>query len=78
MICTRCLGLMVPQSIVDHDWHHVSDRWSRAGELWGCVNCGDRLDLTIAIVSPEQRVLTLTGRGADHAKIVENLHDVSF
>ncbi len=33
----------------------------------------DRLDLTIAIVSPEQRVLTLAGHGAKHAKIVDDL-----
>jgi tRNA threonylcarbamoyl adenosine modification protein YjeE len=33
----------------------------------------DRLDLTIAIVSPEQRVLTLTGRGAAHARIVDDV-----
>jgi tRNA threonylcarbamoyl adenosine modification protein YjeE len=32
-----------------------------------------RIDLAIAIASPDERVLTLTGRGAMHAAIVESL-----
>ena len=38
---------------------------------------GDRLDLSIAIVSPERRMLTLTGHGASHATIVEALRTSS-
>jgi tRNA threonylcarbamoyl adenosine modification protein YjeE len=35
----------------------------------------DRIDLSIAIVSPERRLLTLIGRGSAHANIVKALRD---
>lgn len=34
-----------------------------------------RIDLAIAIMAPEERMLTLTGRGTEHARVVEALRD---
>jgi len=39
---------MIEQACWERDWRHVSSRWPKGLYIWACLNCGDRLDSTIA------------------------------
>ena len=58
MICTRCQGLMLSETLVDMEAGY-REMWSRT---WRCVNCGHRADPVMQLrqqAGTEERVRRL-------------------
>lgn len=62
MTCRRCQGLMIQQRCGERDWMYVSARSRKTLCLWGCVNCGNYHDATIALHQAQQRPEPMTSR----------------
>jgi len=54
MTCTRCHGLMIERPCWERDSRQVSHEWPKGLYMWVCMNCGNRLDRTIAINQAQQ------------------------
>lgn len=45
---------MVERPCWERDWRHVSSGWGKGFSMWVCLNCGNRLDRTIAMNQAQQ------------------------